>query len=432
MHIGHPSSGIPLTLSLSGTAAANPQWQAGQILDARVLEAQADGTLLLQLEGQNKPVQARSPLPLTAGQQVKLLVAVEADRIVLRLLDTPAEETALQQAWRSALPRQQPLVTVLQHIARLVQLPPSPAATAPAGGTATSAAAAPVMATPHMAMQEPALPERALHPQPAATSAATATTSASRTGTAPTAAPTTEQIKTLATELLNRLADPQRLTTAEGLRQAISQSGLFLEARLARGDTTVLQQDFRAGLLRLLGAVQEQMAAPATAAPRSGAASAPALNPSLLLELSQHIEGALARVKVQQLQTLSAQNGPDPAWLLELPLRHGAEQQVMRLRIQREGGNNHGSGAPGWSVRLHFDSAQHGGVDSVITLLGGKVGVSFWAEQPETAARFQQRLEDLRGQLQHAGLEVEHLRSVAGRAAPEEDTVPRGLVNLSV
>ncbi|WP_127477488.1 flagellar hook-length control protein FliK [Sulfurivermis fontis] len=428
MHIGHPSSGIPLTLALNNTAAANPQWQAGQVLDARVLQAQADGSLLLQLEGQNKPLQARSPLPLTAGQQVKLLVAVEADRIVLRLLDTPAEETALQQAWRSALPRQQPLVTVLQHIARLAQLPPTTAATGSGTPmTVPTAAATTTAASPPM--PELPLPETGLRAQPTTSTPATTTATAAA---ATAAAPSPEQLKTLAMELLSRLADPQRLTTADGLRQAINQSGLFLEARLARGDTSALQQDFRAGLLRLLGAVQEQMAAPASAAPRSGAASTPALNPGRLLELSQHIEGALARVKVQQLQTLNAQTGPDPAWLLELPLRHGAGQEVMRLRIQRESGSNHGSGAPGWSVRLHFDSAQHGGVDSVVTLLGGKVGVSFWAEQPATAARFQQHLEELRGQLQHAGLEVAHLRSVAGRATLSEEPVPGGLLDLSV
>lgn len=428
MHIGHPSSGIPLTLALNNTAAANPQWQAGQVLDARVLQAQADGSLLLQLEGQNKPLQARSPLPLTAGQQVKLLVAVEADRIVLRLLDMPAEETALQQAWRSALPRQQPLLTVLQHIARLAQLPPTTAATG--SGTPMTVPAAATTTAANLPMPEVPLPETGLRAQPTTSPTPATTTATAATATA--AAPSPEQIKTLATELLNRLADPQRLTTADGLRQAISQSGLFLEARLARGDSTVLQQDFRAGLLRLLDAVQEQLAAPATAAPRSGTLPPPALNPGLLLELSQHIEGALARVKVQQLQTLSAQAGPDPAWLLELPLRHGTEQEVMRLRIQREGGGSNGNGAPGWSVRLHFDNAQHGGVDSVVTLLGGKVGVSFWAEQPATAVRFQQRLEELRGQLQHAGLEVEHLRSVIGRATLNDEPVPSGLLNLSV
>lgn len=426
MHIGQPSSGSTLTLALSGAAAASPQWQAGQILDARVLEAQRDGTLLLQLEGQNKPVQARSPLPLASGQQVKLMVAVEADRIVLRLLDTPAEETALQQAWRSALPRQQPLVTVLQHIARLLQLPPAPPAGPPAGHTAAAVTSATGMTMPPLPLPEAGMPAP---PQPSAASPAGTTASP---GAATPTPPAAEQVKALATELFNRLAEPQRLATADGLRQAINQSGLFLEARLARGDTSVLQQDFRAGLLRLLGAVREQMAAPTPAAPRGAAVPVTTLNPALLLELSQHIEGALARIKVQQLQTLSAQGGPDPAWLLELPLRHGAEQDVVRLRIQREGGSSHGNGSPGWSVRLHFDSAQHGGVDSIVTLLSGKIGVSFWAEQAATAARFQQRLEELRGQLQHAGLEVEHLRSVTGRASLNDDPVPRGLLNLSV
>lgn len=420
MHIGHPGSGTTLTLALTGTTAASPQWQAGQVLDARVIEAQRDGTLLLQLEGQGKPIQARSPLPLAVGQQVKLEVALEANRIVLRLLDKPAEQPALQQAWRTALPRQLPLAAVLQHIARLIQLPPATSS----GTTTTATATAPTPLPP--AATAPSLPLPELRPnditprpQPAPTPS-------------PTAPPSTERLQNLALELLNRLPEPQRLSTADGLRQAVLNSGLFLEARLARGDTAAVQEDFRVGLLRLLHAVKEQTAAPTTATPRATNLPALMLSAAALGELSQQIEGALARVKVQQLHTLGTQSGPDPAWLLELPLRSGTGQEVLRLRIQREGSNQDASGAPGWSVRLHFDSAQHGAVDSVVTLLGGKVGVSFWAEQPQTAERFQQRLEELRGQLHTAGLEVEHLRSTVGRAATEEAPVPSGLVNLSV
>lgn len=423
MQIGYSSTGPLLTLALTGGGAARPPWQDGQILNARVIEAQNDGRLLLQLEGYGKPVEARSPLPLAAGQQVKLTVAIESDRIVLRLLEQPAEEPAVQQAWRTALPRQMPLATVLQTIARLLQLPPVPTATGTPPPSGAGSNIPPPLA-PAAGLPPPLppvrLPETPAQPQPAATPPAQAQT------------PAMEKLTALAQQLLNRVADPQRLTTAEGLRQAVLNSGVFLEGRLARGDTAVLQDDFRAGLLRLLGAVREQAAAPAATQPRGASAPPAPLSAGLLQELSQAIEGALARVKVQQLHTLTAQSASDPAWLLELPLRHGNEAEVLRLRIRREGGNGGGNAAPGWSVRLHFDSPQHGGVDSVVTLLGGRIGVSFWAEQPHTAERLGLRLEELRGQLQHAGLEVEHLRSAPGRAAPDDEPVPGGLLNLSV
>jgi hypothetical protein len=427
MQIGYSSTGPLLTLALTGGGAASPPWQDGQILNARVIEARNDGRLLLQLEGYGKPVEARSPLPLAAGQQVKLTVAIESDRIVLRLLEQPAEEPAVQQAWRTALPRQVPLASVLQTIARLLQLPPAPAATgtSPPTGAGSNlppplppAAGLPLTPPP---IRLPDTPTQAQAPTaPPAETPAQAQT------------PTAEKLTALAQQLLSRSADPQRLTTAEGLRQALLNSGVFLEGRLARGDTAALQDDFGAGLLRLLGAVREQAAAPAVTQPRGAGAPPAPLSAGLLQELSQAIEGALARVKVQQLHTLTAQNASDPAWLLELPLRHGSEAEVLRLRIRREGGNSGGNAAPGWSVRLHFDSPQHGGVDSVVTLLGGRIGVSFWAERPHTAERLGLRLEELRGQLQHAGLEVEHLRSAAGRAAPDDDPVPAGLLNLSV
>ncbi len=420
MHIGH--SNIGATLILAGSVTAGRQWQAGQTLNATVIEAESDGRLLLQLEGQGKPVEARSPLPLAPGQQVKLMVAIEASRIVLRLLDAEVEQPAMQQAWRSALPRQMPLASVLHSIARLLQLPPPPTGPHTHHPSATGTPPASPLSA---AGQPPPLPDNrppgdVARPQPITATAAS------------TQAP--DKLPALAEQLLGRIGDPQRLATADGLRQALLNSGLFLEGRLARGDISAVQDDFRAGLLRLLGAVREQTAiATAPGASRGGSTPpGPQLPASMLLELSQQIEGALARVRVQQLHTLGSQSGPDPAWLLELPLRHGAEIDILRLRIQREDGNRNSNAATGWSVRLHFDSPRHGSVDSVVTLLGGKIGVSFWADQPQTAERVQLHLEELRGQLQHAGLEVEHLRSTTGRAASTDEPIPGGLLNLSV
>ncbi|MFA5626772.1 MAG: flagellar hook-length control protein FliK [Thiohalomonadaceae bacterium] len=437
MQIAQPPQGISLSLTTTNLANSQ-QWQDGQIVNAKVLDVQKDGQLLLQLDGQNKSIQAQSPLPLAAGQQLKLIVNIEANRIVLRLLDNPVEETIMQQAWRTALPRQQPLVAVLQQIVNLIKntstLPDhvstNPKATTSTNHTATASSASTSTSPTATANRIDSATAQLQSASPANLQTAAAQIAATPAPSSNLSAG--DQLRNLATELLLRLAEPQRLTTADGLRQAISQSGLFLEARLAQGDTSTLSQDFRASLLRLLSLVKGQQA-PAPAATQATSNPQPTLNQTAMLELGQQLEGALARLKVNQLQTWQAQQtSNDPAWLLELPVRHGNEFDVLRMRIQRDSNNGQDKGKPAWSVRLHFDSEKYGPVDSIITLLAGKVGVSFWAGQADTAARFQQHLEALRSQMQQAGLEVEHLRSMTGQARLDDEQPHGGLLNLSV
>lgn len=430
MQIGNastaPVQAQQLTLD-NPNPTARLAWQSGQIIEARVLAADKE-RLLLQFIDQDKPqsISVRSPLSLLPGQQIRLQVEVEAHRIGLRLLDDPAEKTSLQNAWRNALPRQLPLAAALQHIARWTQTAfpaaekpnspspiPTPHATAQTLATEQMLAATQPSTTARPSMTPipvPGLPAAALNPSP----------------------PPGEQLKLLASELLNKLATPQQLGNADGLRQAVGQSGLFLEARLAQGDSSSLQLDFRASLLRLLAVVREQLATPPDPAAQRASPPPANLMQGALLELGQQLEGALSRIKVQQLQSLQTQSTSEPAWLLELPMRHGTEPETLRLRIQQHGGTGRGKGAPGWSVRLHFDNDIYGPVDGIVTLLGGKVGVSFWAERAATALRFQQHLESLRGQMQRAGLEIEHLRSVAGRAGLDDEAPPSGLLDLSV
>lgn len=413
MQVGNSSPGIPLTIARADSLSIQlPMLQAGQILEARVLEIQKDG-LLLQLLNHEKPVLVQTSQTLQAGQQIRLLVSLDHGRIQLHMLDEPEENPALKQGWRDALPRQQALEQTLQQLARFIQ----------SGKNLQAATRVDTMAE-RLAQLAQAIKNPSQAGLPAAGTTATADTPPADTGN-----PLRSQI----VELLARLSIPQNLGTADGLRQAVSQSGLFLEARLAQGDTSTLSGDFRAALLRVLASLRNEQAAASGSIPAADRAGTALLQQSILQELTQGIEGALARIKVQQLQTLHVQqSGPDPAWLLELPLRMGQEHEVLRMRIQREGGENHTRGAAGWSVRLHFENVEYGPVDSVITLLGGKIGVSFWAERAATASRFQERMEELRSQLQQAGLEVEHLRSLAGRATLADEPVPDGLLNLSV
>ncbi len=405
MQIASPSPLLPpLSITLTGGREAAPAWSNGQVIDATVVEANGDGRVLLRALDQL--VEARTLLPLEIGQRLKLVVDNQGGRTLLRLVEPTAEQQTVDNAWRNALPKQLPLGGVLQALARLAQLAAPPERTAAA----------------------PAAPLPPEHDLPTAQAAEAKPSSPASVST-----PQLQKLVQLAVQLLNRIATPQQLATPEGLKQALADSGLFLPNRLARGDANVAQ-DFQGGLLRLLSLLRTD-AAPGAQHPATAREARTELPPefrALLHDLTQQADGALARTRMHQLHNLANQNGAEPAWLVELPLRHPHGPEVLQLRIQREAGEKGNGRASGWSVRLHFDDARHGTVDCAVTLAGHSVGVNFWTERPATAHLFTQRLDELRGRLQQVGLEVTRLQTAVGTAPAAEPLVPSGLLNVSV
>jgi hypothetical protein len=259
-----------------------------------------------------------------------------------------------------------------------------------------------------------------------------------------------------AAQIYRDLSDSHQAATARGLQQAIRDTGLFLESKLAqltRGGSAELGTDFKAALLRLqalLNATPRPTTAPAGAAPpphaaatshpvpplsglplQAQAASAPtlarvALASIALNELQQQTEGSLARLQLNQLASVPDSAETQPNWLLELPLRHQAQVDLFHLRIGREAAahtENAETGQP-WVVNLAFDLPGLGPVQARVAVLGEQVSTTFWAEQASTTQAFHNHLETLRQNLQQAGLGVGDLVCRTGQA-PQPPTGPR-------
>lgn len=429
-----PTGALP-ELTVTRPAAPAAAWQAGQLLSARVLSVTPDGRLSLLVQGQQ--IEARSPLALVAGQQLTLMVELDADHIMLRIVDNPPQEQPLSAAWRNALPRQMPLATALRVLARLLQAPeqPLPEATTAGRPVAETAGTPPAPLLPDIpsaalttALRNPGeAPKTSSPTQPPSEQLPPPT---AKTEAPPTLPPKVQQ---LLQTLLEQLPTAEQLTTADGLRTALRDSGLFLQARLAQGDGSVPERDLQSALLRLSAAVGKELAALPAASREADGAHADALIrlSQTLQQLVQHADGAVARMQVQQLHTLATRSDSANVWLLELPLRNGQETEALQLRIQREKKSGHnGEDTTAWSVRLHFDNPRYGAIDSQVNLTGGKIGVSFWSETPATAARLQQHIDELRARLQQAGLEVDQLLSRAGAPPPTSDAQPSGLLNI--
>ncbi len=383
--------------------APAPPWQAGQILQARSLPQPSGGPPVLHIDGKHLPLNL-PPLPLPTGQTLTLQVLNPGQPVALRVLDVSTPSIS-QQAVRDALPRQLPLSSLLAHLHAI---------------TSTTRSKLPV------------------------------------------------EIQQQIQQMLDRLPRLDGVGQAAGLQLALANSGIFFEARLAealRSNLTFTQTaqqlggDLKGGLLGLLSLLLGlglglglRMPSGATALstrrgqrrltdvppplpnsqpfaqPRMPANAASLLNlglPQQLQELLRQVDGSLARIQLSQLAA-NAEDDGRRSWLLDLPLRHGDQFDLLQIRIDKERGGK-GQGADSlWSITLAVELDGLGEIHIRVTLSGGVVSATFWAENDHTTKLFTRHLDELQQRLQAAGLHVGSLNARCGspQTADERPSLP--------
>lgn len=390
-------------------------WQVGQILNALVVSTDARGTVTLKVNEAliqaHIQTQQNHPLPTLPGQTLQLQVTSTGAQTVLKAINLPVKDDPIAQAFRTALPRQTEFTPLLTNIALLAD-------------PAVNKVSAPL-------------------PQP---------------------------IAQLAQQIFNNLISTGQATTPSGLQHALSNSGMFLENRLANTVVTSpdlrssLSLDFKAGLLLLREAValatptplQSQVNLqdqdprntvpespvsrnmPVQSAPSASAATGLNLmgfNPAAELTtpaLAMQIEGALARLHVNQLASLSSPQ-QHPLWVIELPLRRDNHIDLIQLRIEQDASSHplEAQERP-WSVSLELQLGDLGRLYARITLLGQQVSVTLWAEENATVSLANRNIEQLQHDLVGAGLTTGTLHCQQGNPphAPPRDARLAGTRSL--
>jgi hypothetical protein len=232
-------------------------------------------------------------------------------------------------------------------------------------------------------------------------------------------------VQTAAAQILDAQLALDPPPTAEALRQAVGQSGLFLEAQLAATGAPP-DGDLKAALLTLIQAldpeIDSEVAPVATGAgpppPYAGAPlqgqppAAALLAPEAALEmvaalLSRDAKGALARQVLMQAASLpkagqtsatqtSAQRSGPASWLFELLFAAPDGPAVAQFEIDRDGDPpKDGAPDPIWRVRFSLNFAPIGPIHARISLSGGQAHVALWAENDDTRSMLDAHQADL-------------------------------------
>jgi len=265
--------------------------------------------------------------------------------------------------------------------------------------------------------------------------------------------------------------------SAADLKQALAQSGLFLEAQLAQPDAQAAPSDLKSALLNLSqalqtwsdAAAQDAPGAPATApSPASAAAtlaaqaqapappykggpargqapataSLPADAPAeaIVARLRQDTTAALSRQTLMQAASApdapSGQNQTTPAahWLFEIPLASPHGPAIAQFEIDRDGGSSSGEAGVDsrvWRARFSLNVTPMGPVHARIALHGGAARVTLWAEDAGTAAKLTAHQGELADALLADQLEPQ-VRIVSGAPATPTPPPPGRLMDKAV
>lgn len=242
-------------------------------------------------------------------------------------------------------------------------------------------------------------------------------------------------IKQAIASLLATLPNTGQLATPEGLARALKSSGIFLEARMAAAAGLAKgfpEGDFKGQLLVLLDRLGTYAPdaptntpagnTPETAnAARAETALAANAGSPKLDGLLQKVEGALARIGLDQLASLPQPDGGQ-TWSMAIPYANGERSDTAQLRITAEDKRSAtGEVLKNWSVNLELKPPGLGTFCARIVLMGGKIDTYLWSDTAGTAGLMLDHSEFLRARLEQAGLAVGRLDTLE---QPPASTLP--------
>ena len=261
------------------------------------------------------------------------------------------------------------------------------------------------------------------------------------------------RLRSLVKALDKALPVRSKLCQAEGIRQAMLYSGIFLEALLARSTgnrKASTNRDIKACLLRLQQALESHKDRPrldktVNKMPVSDINDRPRLPRKRGLPVPQHrvaithrhdsdesgdyihelaarTKGAIARVGYLQAISADNFNNGEYMWQLEIPVKHTDTLEVVSMSIEKEPKSGLNEHDDSWIIRLALDLPQLGPVHIRISHFKQGVSTSFWSESEKVRSLIESRFGQLKSNLQQHGVKSLNLSCQEGCPAPPLST----------
>ncbi len=432
--MGAELTNIQPSAPLSRTAVPTPQavrlWSVGQLFEATVIGRTTENSITLRIGREN--FSAATRLDVANGTQLTLRVTKTTPLPTLEVVTPPNNktlQTAIENGFKANLPQQLPLKHALPPLLSYVkQAPPTP---------------------------------------------------------------DTKALTTAVNRVLEKLPDLGTLATPQGLRRAVKDSGLFLEARLAvqpqAAKTQPAQHDLKHQLQLLRSLIDRHTTTPAvkreppaqtpesspgtreppppptadrlptpalttrrstfttpvaargtelspgSRAPSNTNESAPLTRPNVEPRaLTQNLDAAVARIETQQLKAVNAALEQHTYLATEIPHQRAGTVDVIELLFEQERDAETSDQNPPFTATLEVPVAETSSLRAKIVLHEGLIHVNLWSEDQALVEHIERHSSALEIALAEAGLNV---GEVGVKRTPKPDPhryVPKNLLEVSV
>ena len=270
-----------------------------------------------------------------------------------------------------------------------------------------------------------------------------------------------QYLRTLINSLVRAIPDRHSISHAEGLRQAIMQSGLFLEANLSRSRKhrkTETSRDIKACLLRLQRGF-EQHQQPGISVAGEYASTVPVLANRIMppikkgLPVPQHnasinlapddgdiqdlVPGMMTRTRsalsrLGLLQAYSAENfnQGECMWQLELPVQHRDAVEIVALSIEKDEQHRTNGKQTSWIINLAVDLPGLGSVQIRVSVFKQGVSSCFHPASSATAELIDLQFNRLRACLEKRGIKVLNLSCQQSRLGTSNSDSTRSTMDI--
>ncbi|MDO8938286.1 MAG: flagellar hook-length control protein FliK [Methylicorpusculum sp.] len=230
-------------------------------------------------------------------------------------------------------------------------------------------------------------------------------------------------LKQLVSDILRNLPEHKDLMQGSLLKNILSESGLFLEAKIAslitpsdpkqpapaglEAENVLFKDDLKAHLLKLIQTLKME-----TAGESEQTQSSSALEQ--LKNLLQKSENSLARIILDQLASVPKEDSPKQQWLIEIPFLNQNHADSVKIEINKDQHAKQEEHNQTWSVTVTLSPPNIGPIRCKIAYFDNTVNTHFFAEKPQTTALIQHHLDYLKQQLEQAGLKTGHIEASEG------------------
>jgi hypothetical protein len=234
-----------------------------------------------------------------------------------------------------------------------------------------------------------------------------------------------ETLKRLAREIMGTIPLRTELTESAQLKRAFENSGLFLESKLAEllngKPELLLQDDMKLKLGKLIDALREQLS-------NNSKLDDPAISDVLKDSLKKTL-GTLAKLTLDQLNSLPKDESPKQGWVLELPFFDNHEAHTLQIEIEQDKAGNSESKQKNWAVSITITPPDLATIHCRVSCYDGSVNARFWSERTDTVDKINTHLDYLKQRLEQNGLTTGFMEAHQGKP-PASNTVKKSLTSL--